>query len=151
MRWLLLLVAALPAWAQDAARIARASAVVHGAKAESIRYAGEINNPLIRKQTLDALQRGTCIAHRAGLTAEKKAAILEALQNAGYVERSASAMIGVFPPVVDDGLSEAAAAFRGRAGKQLSAAITRIRAGWPYTRGSIAPPIWHDWAKTIVF
>ncbi len=64
----------------------------------------------LRAKTLDAISNPqTCIAHRAGVDAAKKAALLDQLKAAGLVNLADDAtfpgglLAGVFPPVLDEG------------------------------------------------
>lgn len=138
----------------------------------------KIQDEKIRAATLDALKPDTCIAHRAGLTSEQKSGILTKLTAAGFLSAD-SAMAGVFPPVREDGSdcpklpqrfdSAPGSNFGGHHSYPGGLAIHesfnltnslnlaneyRQKYGPDLTINIdflIAAPIWHDWAKTIVF
>ena len=72
--------------------------------------AGKIGDAHARIATLDAIaNRDTCIAHRAALDANAKAAIVRQLLDAGLLDQAdggtfrGGLVAGVFPPVLDDG------------------------------------------------
>ncbi len=138
----------------------------------------KIHNEKIRTATLDGLKPDTCIAHRAGLAADQKSEILNNLKAAGFLD-SGDAMAGVFPPVRDDGSAcpklpqdfthAPGSNFGGHHSYPGGLAIhesfnltSSLNFGNEYRAKYgpdvvidedllIAAPIWHDWAKTIVF
>jgi hypothetical protein len=140
--------------------------------------AAKIHDPNIRTATLDALKPDTCIAHRAGLTADLKSEILQKLTSEDLLQ-AAVPMAGVFPPVRDDGSdcpklpqafdSAPGSNFGGHHSYPGGLAIhesfnltSSLNLGNEYRQKYgpglmidqdllIAAPIWHDWAKTIVF
>lgn len=142
------------------------------------RTAESIESAQIRSATLDGLKPDTCIAHRAGLTPEDKTAILNDLKAAGFLGEG-DAMAGVFPPVREDGsgcpklpqpfTTAPGSNFGGHDSYPGGLAIhesfnltSSLRFGREYRDKYgpglvldndllIAAPIWHDWAKTIVF
>jgi hypothetical protein len=96
VRWLLLALApCLAAQSAPSQRVAAAFTYLQ-------RMAAKIENQKIHDATVDALKPDTCIAHRAGLTADEKAQILKSLKAEGFLSDGDS-MAGVFPPVRDDG------------------------------------------------
>lgn len=141
--------------------------------------AAKIHDAKIRTETLDALKPDTCIAHRAGLTADLKAGILGQLKAKGWLDGKADALAGVFPPVRDEGsacpklpqpfTSAPGSTFGGHHSYPGGLAIHesfnltsalhfadeyRSKYGPDLKIDDdllIAAPIWHDWAKTIVF
>lgn len=180
-----LVAAALAGWGADqtgnqaAAALARRSPAIQTAKARILDYAGQLKNPAIRAATLDALQPGTCVTHRVGLTPAKKEAIVRALVAAHLAEPGDALVAGVFPPLIDEGSScpklpqlfESApgSAFGGHHSYPGGLAIhecfnllsglnfgqlydTFYGPGPFFDRDLlIAAPIWHDWAKAFVF
>lgn len=163
----------------DAAALARRSPAVQGAKAQLLRYAGQLKNQTLRDATLDALKPSTCVAHRAGLTTVKKQAILKALLAQRLVKPSVGLMAGVFPPLLDEESvcpklpqpfeSAPGSTFGGHhsypggltihecfnllSGLNFSQLYESYYGPGPsFDRDLlIAAPIWHDWAKTFVF
>jgi hypothetical protein len=160
-------------WNREAGEMAAKSPVVQSAKTFLIEEATTISDSRLRAATLDAMQPGTCVAHRAGLTADKKRAILDALVGAGLAERSDRLMNGVFPPLLEEGTAcpKLPQAFEAAPGGEngghhsypgglvlheafnLRSALNFQRLyGDPLRRDLlVAAPIWHDWAKTLVF
>jgi hypothetical protein len=191
-----------------------AAAIALSAKSPLVKSAKEfllhevelIRNPVLREATLDAIANdATCVNHRAGLDAEKKAALLDQLKSEGLVaaeddERVPGGLLaGVFPPLKDEdsacphlaqtydstpgsvfgghhsypgglpvhvavNLSSAlslADTYRRIYGHSNTAGLPEIvAAGTPTPAQSdididqdiiIAAPLWHDWAKTMVF
>ncbi len=93
-----------------AAALARASHEVQSAHKSLITHALEIKDREIRKNTFDAISNPkTCVAHRAGVTAEVKTTILQRLMDEGLVNVAddqtfpGGLRAGVFPPVLQDG------------------------------------------------
>ncbi|UDF04670.1 hypothetical protein [Asticcacaulis sp. AND118] len=137
-----------------------------------------IKDPDIRKATVDALQPGTCVRHRAGLSDEGKAVILTRLAARGFVADTGPATTaGVFPPVAGEGgdcptlIQPFVAApggpihshhgwpgglpehelFNQRSGAALSK-LYSASAALPVDASLVsAAAIWHDWAKALVF
>ena len=183
---------------QQAIELSRKSTVVQRSYRFLLSQAAKIHNPLVRKETEDAIANPkTCIQHRANLTQQDKQRILENLVKAGLIvveDQTAfpgGLMAGVFPPVNDDGsacphlpqpfLSAPGSEFGGHhsypgglaihEAKNEMAAVNlasdyRNTYGESYGKGSAKPgqsdvfidedvvmaaPIWHDWAKAIVF
>lgn len=166
-----------------------------------------IHDPSIRLATLDAITNPqTCIAHRVGLTAQQRAAIVQQVAAQGLLnppdgEKIPGGLIsGVFPSVLDDGgpcphppqrFTSAPGssfgshhsypgglaiheAFNELTGREIAADYRaayghRDRSGLPIMHPDasrltgtasdieldedviIAAPIWHDWAKVIVY
>jgi hypothetical protein len=172
VRWLLLALApCLAAQSAPSQRVAAAFTYLQ-------RMAAKIENQKIHDATVDALKPDTCIAHRAGLTADEKAQILKSLKAEGFLSDGDS-MAGVFPPVRDDGsacpklpqpfTNAPGSNFGGHHSYPGGLAIhesfnltSSLNFGSEYRSKYgpdltidddllIAAPIWHDWAKTIVF
>ena len=150
---------------------------VKAAHSYLVAQAGMIRDPALSAHTLDMLGNPkSCVAHRAGLTEAKKDAILGVLAGAGFVTGDVKA--GVFPAVYGEATAcpAAAQAFTSAPGGETgghhsypgglaihTANNERAAMGWVETyRASygelnidrdvmIAAPIWHDWAKTLVF
>lgn len=98
--------------AGDAAAIAtaKASPLVRREQAAVAALAQGLADPRLRAATVDAVSNeATCIAHRAGLTAAGKAAVVAELERQGLIDAHEGARVpgglaaGLFPPVVDDG------------------------------------------------
>ena len=168
----------------------------------------QVGDARLKGLTKDAVDNAsTCIAHRAGLTPEKKTAIFEKLKAEGLIDLGDEGKIpgglinGVLPPVLEDGsacpklpqpyVSAPGSAFGGHhsqpgglpvhvalnlsSGLSLAENYRRVygmsgEGGLPVAAqvGQASPsaakaeieisqditilaPIWHDWAKTIVF
>lgn len=137
-----------------------------------------IHNDKVRDAALDALKPDTCIAHRAGLTSEQKTGILAELTREGLLS-GGDAMAGVFPAVREDGSAcpklpqrfdvAPGSNFGGHHSYPGGLAIhesfnltnsLNLASEYRQKYGPdlkidedllIAAPIWHDWAKTIVF
>ncbi len=152
---------------------------VAAALALLVQMAGTIQDPAIRAATLDGLKPGTCVAHRAGLTAEGRQRIVESLVAAGFVAAGDKAMSGVFPPVLADGSDcpKLPQGFERAPGSEngghhsypgglavheafnlrsslnfFSLYESAYGPGVTLWRDLlVAAPIWHDWAKTLVF
>ena len=95
---------------QDAINLSSRSPLVQSAYRFLISQAGKIDEPRLRRETLDAIANpNTCVQHRAGLSDADKNKILQALITAGLVNSNDGAgfpgglKAGVFPPVLDDG------------------------------------------------
>jgi len=196
---------ALGPWNREAARLARSSALVTTSLAFIKKEVGEIGDPVIRRETEDAVfNPGTCVKSRASLTAERKQKIVETLVAEGLIDTAEADRIpggllaGVFPGVRDDGtdcprlpmpyVAAPGSSFGGHhsqpGGLAMHVAVNLTSAinladtyrkvygtpdarGLPVVRPDAAPPgatdvfidediaigapIWHDWAKTIVF
>ena len=89
--------------------IAKQSPMVQSAYAFVLSQAGEIKDPKLKQETLDALGNPqTCVTHRAGLTSTQKDTIVQTLVAQGLLNLSDGASIaggakaGVFPPVIAD-------------------------------------------------
>ena len=175
-----------------AASLAKRSPRVQWSRQFLVKQAGAIRDPKLRAATLDLIANpDTCVRHRAGLTPERKADILQKLIDGGLLEARADSTFpngvisGVFTPIRDEGAAcpklpqpfEAApgSSFGGHhsypGGLMLHEAfneISSVNFAGAYRRvyGSagadggefflnqdllIAAPIWHDWAKAIVF
>jgi hypothetical protein len=188
-----------------AIEIAGKSALVRSAKVLIDRRIREMQNAELRTATEDAVDNpATCVRHRAGIDAARKAAIIERLKSEGLVDpedegRFAGGLsAGVFPPLKADGgdCPQLPQAFTSAPGSvfgghhsypgglavheafNLSSALS-LAANYRRTYGHrgasglpevglvdnseaadniaidqnimIAAPIWHDWAKAIVF
>ena len=162
----------------------------------------------LRNQTLDAIGNPkTCVKHRAGVTNDKKNALLQELLADGLVDPNDDATFpgglraGVFPPLVNDGsaCAQLPQAFYSAPGSVFGGHHSypgglpvhesnndlsdvdlahQYRAVYGHSRGGFAlvdsevfeeaasstrsdisidqdvivgAPIWHDWAKSIVF
>ena len=155
------------------------SPAVQGAKAQLLRYAGQLKDKKIHDATLDALKPSTCVAHRAGLTAANKQAIIKTLVAQRLAKPSAGLMTGVFPPLLDDesACPKLPQPFESAPGSTIGGhhsypgglavhecfnLLTSLNFGALYESYYgpgpsfdrdllIAAPIWHDWAKTFVF
>lgn len=151
--------------------------VVKAAHSYLAGQAGLIRDASLSANTLDMLGNPkACVAHRAGLTEAKKDSILRALAEAGFA--AAESKKAVFPPVSGEGTAcpVAPQAFASAPGGETgghhsypgglaihTANNERAAMGWVETyRASygdlpidrdvmIAAPIWHDWAKVLVF
>jgi hypothetical protein len=182
------------------------SPLVRSAKEFLLHEVALIGNPTLREATRDAIANdATCIRHRAGLDAEKKAALLDRLKAEGLVaaedeERIPGGLLaGIFPPLKDEGSdcphlaqtydSSPGSVFGGHhsypGGLPVHVAVNLtsslaladtyrrvyghsnaagqaeiVAAGMATPAQSdiaidqdiiIAAPLWHDWAKTMVF
>jgi hypothetical protein len=92
---------------QAAAAIAAKSPLVQSAYHLLLAELKQVKNPALRQATLDALSNPkTCIAHRVGMDAAKKQAVLDRLTAEGLVDQAEAAkfpgglIAGVFPPVL---------------------------------------------------
>jgi hypothetical protein len=214
---IILLTASLPAAAQqstpgagnaNAVALSQKSPIVQSAFRFLLSQSRGLHDANLRRQTLDAIGNAkTCVQHRAGVTPDKKAALLQQLRDAGLVDPNddptfpGGLMAGVFPPLVNDGSScpQLPQAFYSAPGSvfgghhsypgglpvhesnndisdvnlahQYRGVYGHARSGIPFvdsevfeqratsTRGDIfidqdvivGAPIWHDWAKSIVF
>ena len=178
------------------------SPLVQSAVQLLIQNTNNIQDANLRRITLDGFTNPqTCIAHRAGLTPQMKAQIIQQLVNEGLVNPADAAPIdggltaGIFPPVLNDGTAcpqvpltfdatpgsnfgghhsypgglavhesfndqsdlNFAATYRGEYGN-VGPTGTTIARGATRTADTyinqdivIAAPIWHDWAKMLVF
>lgn len=186
-----------------AMQIGPASPLVRSAKRLLVENAHKIEDPTLRRQTLDAIDNpNTCIAHRVGVNDAVKGAIIAQLEQAGLINPADAASItggikaGVFPPILDDGTAcphlpltiEAtpgsnfgghhsypgglavhesfndqssinfAGTYRGEYG-QLGAGRLPVAEGFRTEPEDgfinqdtiLAAPMWHDWAKMLVF
>ena len=184
--------------------IAGKSPMVNSALAFLKGQAGKIGDAHARTVTLDAIANpDTCIAHRAGLDANAKAAIVRQLLQAGLLDPvddrtfPGGFAAGVFPPVRDDGSScphlpqpfssapgssfgshhsypgglaiheafnettavSLARDYRTFYGHHDAAGLPTIEPVFDAAHADIsidedviiAAPMWHDWAKTIVY
>ncbi len=192
-------------WNDQAAQVAGRSALAGSAMAYIKTTAAGLQDPVIKRETLDAVfNTETCIKSRTGLTPEKKQQIVDQLVAEGLIDTGEAGRIpggllaGVFPGVRDDGtpcpklpMTYAAApgsVFGGHhsepGGLSMHVSVNMTSAihladtyrrvygtldakGMPVVRDgegqvadadlfidqdiAIATPIWHDWAKTIVF
>jgi len=187
-----------------AVAIASKSPMVNSAFAFLNAQAGKIGDAHAHAATLDAIaNRDTCIAHRAGLDGNAKAAIVRQLLAAGLLDNAdggnfpGGLLAGVFPPVPDDGskcphlpqpfdaapgssfgshhsypgglaVHEAfnettaislARDYRIFYGHRDKPGLPTVDAAFDAKHSDIsidedviiAAPIWHDWAKTIVY
>jgi hypothetical protein len=187
-----------------AAEISRNSQVVQSAYEYLTKQAESIQDYRLKEATQYALtemegnkERPGCIEHRAGLTEDKKAAIIRRLIAEGLVKPEngdafpGGLQAGIFPPVRDDGSDcpQLPQTFRSAPGgafgkhhsypggltiheanNEVSALhlvnqycnvyareVFTLETCPPLTMDSIrrdiliAAPIWHDWAKTMVF
>ncbi len=162
-----------------AAALAGKSSAVQSAKALILKQAAQIQDVKLRQATLDALTASTCIAHRAGLDAAKKRVIADALIAADLADASEVLVGGVFPPVRNEESScptlpqpfdsAPGSSFGGHhsypgglaihesfnllSGLSYAQLYESVYGPGPYFSRDIliAAPIWHDWAKAIVF
>jgi len=214
---LALLVSTLPAAAQqtspgagnaDAVALSQKSPIVQSAFRFLIAQSQGLRDQNLRSQTLEAISNPhTCVQHRAGVTADKKNAILQQLLTVGLVDPNDNAtfpgglLAGVFPPLVNDGsacpqlpqtfYSAPGSVFGGHhsypgglpvhesnndisdvdLAHQYRAVYGHARRGFPVVEGEVfeqsadatqsdvfvdqdvivGAPIWHDWAKSMVF
>src|SRR5262245_30895482 len=88
----------------NAVALAQKSPVVQSAYAFVIKQARSLHGDKLRRETLDAIASPrTCVQHRAGVDATKKAAILQQLKDAGLVNPAddttfpGGLLAGVFP------------------------------------------------------
>lgn len=195
----------------NAAALARRSPIVQSAFNFLLSQAGRIKDPVLRKQTLDAIGNAhTCVTHRANLTEAKKDAIVQTLINQGLLNPADAAGIqggakaGVFPPVLNDNtacpqlpqpfisapgstfpfghhsypgglpvhesnndvadvnLVNEYRAVYGHGGNSVFPTIDADDLGTETVRDNdvdifidediiLGAPLWHDWAKTMVF
>ena len=214
----LLTLTALPASADDqgkpgagnALSIAQAdkSALVRSSRSFILETLSKTGDAKLRDLTKDAIDNaGTCVTHRAGLTAAQRTAMFEKLKAEDLIDLGDEGKIpgglinGVFPPLVDDGSqcphlpqtywSSPGSVFGGHhsqpGGLPVHVALnlssnlsladnyrrvygTSAEGGVPVVTQSGQPspspaaadihisqditilaPIWHDWAKTMVF
>ncbi len=185
-----------------AAGIGPNSPLVQSAFKLLIANANQIQDATLRQITLDAITNPqTCIQHRAGLTADQKAQIVQTLVGQGLINPVDGAAItggisaGVFPPVLNDGTAcpnvplqfmatpgsnfgghhsypgglavheslndqssiNFASTYRGEYGSPgadgIPIAKGATRTGDTFINQDVilAAPIWHDWAKMLVF
>ena len=93
-----------------AAGIADRSPLIKSARDLLKKQAGQIRNPKLRAETLDAISNSnTCVTHRAGMSVSQQTAILKRLLDLGLLDASDDTTFpnglraGVFPPLIDDG------------------------------------------------
>jgi hypothetical protein len=165
-----------------AAALASDSELIRSAYEFLKRQIGRIQDPKIRSATTDALTNpNTCIASRAGLTDERKTAILQTLIKEGLMNPAGADLVsGVFPPLINDGsvcpnlpmpIDAAPGGANGghhshpgglmlheqfNLNNSLSLAdiyrrVYRLGANELNQDLLIAAPVWHDWAKAMVF
>jgi len=96
----------------NAISLAQKSPIVQSAFQFLLRQARGLHSDKLREQTLDAISNPrTCVQHRAGVDAARKAAILQQLKDAGLVNPADDAtfpgglLAGVFQPILDEGSS----------------------------------------------
>ena len=109
---------AVPSFAQiqpgagnaNAVALSQKSPEVQSAYQFLISQAHKLKDKNLRTQTLDAISNPqTCVAHRAGVDANKKNAILQQLTAAGLVDPNDDAtfpgglLAGIFPPILNEG------------------------------------------------
>ena len=192
----------------NAITLAHKSPIVQSAYGFLVRQAKTLHSDKLRRQTLDAISNpNTCVQHRAGVDAAKKAALLQQLKDAGLVNVADDAtfpgglLAGVFPPILDEGsscphlpqafysapgsvygghhsypgglpvhesnndISDVDLAYQYRAvyGNSFhglpvifddvfrNTALTRVGNIHIDEDIIIGAPIWHDWAKSMVF
>ncbi len=214
---IIVLAGALPVAAQqttagagnaNAVALSQKSPIVQSAFRFLLDQSRGLHDRNLRNQTLDAIGNPkTCVKHRAGVTADKKAALLQQLRDAGLVDPNDDAIFpggllaGVFPPLVNDDSAcpQLPQAFYSAPGSvfgghhsypgglpvhesnndisdvnlahQYRDVYGHSREGFPLvdrnvfeqpptsTRSDIfidqdvivGAPIWHDWAKSMVF
>ncbi len=182
-----------------AIKLAAQSPLIESGRVYLNRQATRIQDSKLRENTIQLLTgKGFCVTSRAGLNAERKAAILKRLQNEELIGPGSenSMASGVFPALLDEGGncpkppqpygSAPGSSFGGHhshpGGLVLHAAFNltnslQLARGYRQIYGSsradgfpviaagvdgtsdiflsedllIAAPIWHDWAKTMVF
>jgi hypothetical protein len=192
----------------NAVALSQKSPIVQSAFRFLLDQSRGLHNRNLRNQTLDAIGNPkTCVKHRAGVTADKKAALLRQLLAAGLVDPNDDAtfpgglLAGVFPPVVNEGSAcpQLPQAFYSAPGSVFGGHHSypgglpvhesnndisdvdlahQYRAVYGHSLGGFAlvdsdvfeeaatstrsdifidqdvivgAPIWHDWAKSIVF
>ncbi len=185
-----------------AVQLSQKSPIVQSSLSLITAEAKQIKDQTLRNSTLSLINNAKfCIQHRANLTEQTKASILQALLTAGLIDPNDDSTFpgglkaGLFPPVLQEGsrcpqipqpfFSAPGSAFGGHHSypgglvthelfNDLSAqAIANLyrqlyghrdRQGFAIAKLSpnstdfvinsdvtIAAPLWHDWAKTIVF
>jgi len=163
-----------------AAAIALNSAMVQSSYTFLQRQVNLIQDNYVRFMTADALENpATCVFSRAHLTAEREAAIVQTLASQGLIDpREGDDMAGVFPPLVNDGdacpqlpmpiYAAPGSAFGGHhsfpGGLMVHETFNSVSAmnfadAYRRVYGDVfidqdlivAAPLWHDWAKPIVF
>jgi hypothetical protein len=192
----------------NAVALAQKSPIVQSAFRFLLSQTDSLKDRHLRRETEDAIGNPkTCVQHRAGITAAKKAALLQQLLTAGLVDSNDDAtfpgglLAGVFPPLLNEGSScpQLPQAFYSAPGSvfgghhsypgglpvhesnndisdvelahQYRSVYGHSRQGLPTvdrdvfntpvlsTRSDIfidqdvivGAPIWHDWAKSMVF
>jgi hypothetical protein len=192
----------------NAVAIAQKSPVVQSALRFLLNQSRELRDRNLRGQTLDAIGNPkTCVKHRAAVTPDKKAALLQQLRDAGLVDPNDDAtfpgglLAGVFPPLLNEGSTcpQLPQAFYSAPGSVYGGHHSypgglpvhesnndlsdvdlahQYRSVYGHSRGGFAlvdsnvfdesptstrsdifidqdvivgAPIWHDWAKSIVF
>src|SRR5262249_7734816 len=95
---------------EEGIRLASGSALVRSAERVIQRQIEHVQNPLLRRETRDALSSSkTCVRHRAGLSEQTKMSIVEQLLAEGLIAPHddevfpGRAIAGVFPPLLDEG------------------------------------------------
>ena len=187
---------------QTAVQLSQKSPIVQSSLSLLLTEAKQIKDPTLRNPTISAINNPkSCIQHRANLTEQTKATILQNLLTAGLVDPKDDATFpgglkaGIFPPVLQDGsrcpqipqpfFSAPGSAFGGHhsypgglvthelfndlSGQAFANLYRQLyghrdRQGFAIAKLSsessdfvinsdvtIAAPLWHDWAKTIVF
>jgi hypothetical protein len=164
-----------------AAALASDSELIRSAYEYLKRQIGRIQDPKIRSVTIDALTNpNTCIASRAGLTDERKAAILQTLVKEGLINSADADLNGLFPPLINDGsvcpnlpmpidaapggangghhshpgglmLHEQFNVYNSLSLADIYRRVYRLNANDLNQDLLIAAPVWHDWAKAMVF
>lgn len=187
---------------QSAIQFSQKSPIVQSSLSLLITEAKQIKDSTLRKNTVEAIRNPkSCIQHRANLTEQTKATIIQNLLAAGLVDPKDDTTFpgglkaGIFPPVLQDGslcpqipqpfFSAPGSAFGGHhsypgglvthelfndlSGQSFANLYRQLyghhdRQGFTIAKLSpdatdfvinndvtIAAPLWHDWAKTIVF
>lgn len=162
-----------------AVAVAAASPLVQSSLKFIDRQIESIQDPTLKRQTADAIRnRKTCVASRVRLTEDEKLAVRDKLVTAGFLS-AGDPLTGVFPPLVDEGsdcprlpqpFGSAPGSGNGShhsypgglavhealnsASAQNFARSYRERYGRDLRFHEdilITAPLWHDWAKTLVF
>ncbi len=162
-----------------AAQVAASSPLVANSLKFIGRQIDNIQDGNVRRQTADAIRNPkTCVASRAHLTEARKSALREKLLAEGFVS-AADPLSGIFPPLLDDGSdcphlpqlfgstpgSSSGSHHSYPGGLAVHEAFNSVSAAnfaHAYQRMYgpdlrfhqdvlIAAPLWHDWAKTLVF
>src|SRR5664280_2169865 len=159
----------------NAANLASQSPVVQSAFGFLIDQTGGLQGSKLRNETFDAITNpDTCVRHRAGLRPADRQAILNTLLAQGLVEPNddgtfpGGLITGVFPPVLNDNgpcphlpqpfYSAPGSVYHGHHSypgglpvQESNNDVSDAHLADQYRGVIVGAPIWHDWAKSIVF